>query len=71
LKVGTQMKSSNGASVAASLVSGKDHVVSSKYDIPIAKNLKITYSDKVDILKFFTDGSNANYSSGFAAEFKI
>lgn len=71
LKVGTQMKSDNGCNVAASLVSGKDHIVSSKWDIPIASNLKVTYSDKIDIAKTFTDPSNAGYSSGFSAEFKI
>lgn len=65
------MKSDNGCGIAASLVSGKDHVVSSKWDMPIASNLKITYSDKMDVLKAWTDPANANYSSGFSAEFKI
>jgi len=65
------MKSDNGTSVATSLVSGKDHIVSSKWDMPIAKNLKITYSDKINIVNMITDPANANYQSGFSAEFKI
>ena len=65
------MKSDNGCNIATSLVSGKDHVLSSKWDIPIAANLKITYSDKINILNVFTDPANADYSSGFSAEFKI
>jgi len=65
------MKSDNGTSVATSLVSGKDHIVSSKWDMPIAKNLKITYSDKINIVNMISDPANANYQSGFSAEFKI
>lgn len=65
------MTTSHGASVGLSLNSGADHTVSSKWDMPIAKNLKITYADRVDILRTFTDPSNANYQSGFSAEFKI
>jgi len=54
-----------------SLNSGENHTVSSKWDMPVASNLKISYADKVDLLKTFTDPSNANYQSGFSAEFKI
>jgi len=65
------MKSDNGTGVATSLVAGKDTIVSSKWDIPIASNLKITYSDKIDIVNMVKDPANANYQSGFSAEFKI
>jgi len=65
------MKSDNGNNVAASLVSGKDHIVSSKWEMPVASNLKITYSDKINLVNMIRDPANANYQSGFSAEFKI
>jgi len=65
------MKTANGCSVGMSLNSGENHIMSSKWDMPVASNLKITYADKIDLLKVFTAPADANYQSGFSAEFKI
>ena len=54
-----------------SVDAGKDTFVSTKYDMPLDKNLKITYQDKVDLIRSFTDPQNAGYSSGWNVELKI
>lgn len=39
--------------------------------MPIDKNVKVTYSDKINVMKAFTDPANAGYESGFNVEMKI
>ena len=57
--------------MSASLSSGAQHVFASKFEMPIDKNLKISYSDKINVKNAFTDPANAGYQSGFNVEFKM
>jgi len=71
MKLGTKMTMANGGVVSCSLASGNDHVATAKYELPIAKDVKLTYTDRCDAVKFFTDPTNAGYTSGFNLEMKI
>jgi hypothetical protein len=65
------MNMANNGAVSCSLNSGKDHVVTTKYEMPVAKDVKLTYTDRADLVKFFSDPQNAGYTSGFNLEMKI
>lgn len=70
-KMGTKINANSGGTIAMSLKSGKEHEMDMKYEFPLDKNLKVTYSDRINLVNALTDPKNANYSSGFNVEFKI
>lgn len=70
-KLGTKITSTSGGVMTSSLKCGKDHELDCKYEFPLDKNLKIMYSDRINVVNALTDPKNANYSSGFNVEFKI
>lgn len=70
-KIGTKVPVAAGGSVACSLASGEEHILSTKWEMPVDKNTKVTYNDKYNLKNMFMDPANTNYEGGFNVEFKM
>lgn len=50
---------------------GKDYTMTQQIDFKPSENIKVSFSDRGDALKAFTDLKNVNYSWGWAIEFNV